>query len=145
MAKRPLEFAYGNRVNVPGKKGVQGVISAPRSAADMVCNVVFDPDLPQVIHFVRWMHDDGTPMADWFLASDIRDANEPASATAIVNELADAIQAATPKPTPGRWIVKRVTTPGPLKVGDRIVATMPKRRRHPVRKAAKKSRRPSKR
>ena len=63
MAKKAFAFALGQRVNVPGKRNVQGVVSLPRATQVIeFCNASGNPDL----FFVRWLQDNGLPACGWF-------------------------------------------------------------------------------
>jgi hypothetical protein len=80
MAKKAFAFALGQRVNVPGKKGVQGVVSLP------ACINEFEPPKslplgPWTFYMLRWLGDDGAPQCGWFPDAHLIEANAPPAAT----------------------------------------------------------------
>jgi len=80
MAKSAFAFKLGQRVNVPGKKGVQGVVTLPTGAAEFERGRA--PLYASHVFFVRWVADDGINQDHaWFILSEMSVANEPEPAT----------------------------------------------------------------
>jgi hypothetical protein len=76
MARKAFAFALGQRVNVPGKKGVQGVVSLPRLGIEIVEVPTIEP---VTFWFVRWLAEDGAPLSGWFTEAAMAEANAPAA------------------------------------------------------------------
>jgi hypothetical protein len=80
MAKRAFAFALGQRVNVPGKKGVQGVVSLPACINEFETPKSL-PLGPWTFYMLRWLGDDGAPQCGWFPDAHLIEANAPPAAT----------------------------------------------------------------
>jgi hypothetical protein len=101
MAWKAFAFALGQRVNVPGKKGVQGVVSTPRTTDVMEApDVSGDSDL----YLLRWLNESGRPVCGWFGEPDLTAAQPvPVTATEIGSELeALAERVLAPRRKPAR-------------------------------------------
>lgn len=76
MAKRAFAFALGQRVNVPGKKGVQGVVSLPLNPAEIgMADVPERGPIDTGCFFpVAWVDGDGRRGFAWFTQTDLMTA-----------------------------------------------------------------------
>lgn len=80
--KSAFPYQPGDRVNVPGNKGVQGLVSFPASKADgnevgeIVCMRKGGEDCEGRIIFVVWISEDGTRERGYFTETALRASNE---------------------------------------------------------------------
>ena len=79
MARKAFAFALGQRVNVPGHPGVQGVIGLPFASAEIDPQAIpLNPDVP--IWFVRWLAVDGKVWCRWCPEPELAAAQAPPDA-----------------------------------------------------------------
>jgi hypothetical protein len=82
-AVKAFEFKMGQRLNVPGLKDVQGVITAPASPEDLRAPVPADADGRHHLAFMRWFDERGQAQTGWFPVPEVLAANQtPAQAVA---------------------------------------------------------------
>lgn len=74
-------FALGQRVNVPGEQGVQGVVSMPRHSHEMHLSIrqslAVQIPISNHVFFLRWLSEDGTANCGWFGDFEITFTNAP--------------------------------------------------------------------
>ena len=96
--KSAFAFALGQRINVPGKKNVQGVVSLPRCVNEFCVPPSFQASTTlSPFIFIRWLGDDGEPAAAWFAEPDVETANSPLAEDGPVF-IAEPIKRRTRKP-----------------------------------------------
>lgn len=106
-------FSFGQRVNVPGQDGVQGLISAPTHTGEMHMPIIGIAMAPLTRHayLVRFLLEDGTPACSWFGDFDLAFANpepepspqiERATVIATLSDAVDKINAN--RKGKGRWV-----------------------------------------
>lgn len=78
MAKKAFAFALGQRVNVPGKKNVQGVVSLPKCVNEFCVPSSFPASATLYpFIFLRWLTEEGEATFAWFAEPDVSTANAP--------------------------------------------------------------------
>lgn len=79
---KAFTFRLGQRINVPGRKGVQGIIGLPTHTGEMHMPITGVAQAPLAHHafFVRFLLEDGTPACAWFGDFDLAFANPEAPA-----------------------------------------------------------------
>lgn len=101
MAKvKAFSFRLGERVNVPGKKGIQGIIGLPTHTGEMNLPISSVAQAPLARHafLVRYLQEDGSPACEWFGDFDLAFANTALDMPAEAPPEKVARKAATRKP-----------------------------------------------
>lgn len=95
-------FQLGDRVNVPGLGGVQGVVTLPAAPNEISVTVP-----GRHVYFVRWLRDDGWRTSGWFADFDLRAANPQPD----VAQVASVSITAAVEPADVAEAVDRITKP----------------------------------
>lgn len=74
---KAFAFKLGQRVNVPGKKSIQGVVSLPTFAGMIGNTGLLACQDGESIYFVHWLDEGGNREAAWVGELALLDAQEP--------------------------------------------------------------------